>query len=79
MSVREEKKLKQKFTIMLVCIVSVCFYFMNSFLMLLFFFSFAVKHLKIEKNTSQTARQFEPVTEKGKGDICAQYRFTFLV
>lgn len=31
------------------------------------FFSFAVKHLKIEKNTSQNASQFEPVTEKGKG------------
>lgn len=39
---------------------------------LVVFFSFAVKHLKIEKNTSQNASQFEPVTEKGKGpSICS--------
>uniref|UniRef100_A0A665TDD5 Zgc:158640 n=1 Tax=Echeneis naucrates TaxID=173247 RepID=A0A665TDD5_ECHNA len=29
--------------------------------------TYNVKHLKIEKNTSQKASQFESVTEKGKG------------
>lgn len=28
--------------------------------------TFAVKHVKLEKNTSQSASQFEPVTEKGE-------------
>ena len=39
------------------------------------FFPFAVKHLKIEKNTSQNASHFESVTEKGKRNIHPPYLF----
>lgn len=31
--------------------------------------TFAVKHLKLEKNTSQSASQFESVTEKGEASF----------
>lgn len=33
-----------------------------------FSFSFVVKHLKLEKNTSPSASQFESITEKGESD-----------
>ncbi|KAF3850715.1 hypothetical protein F7725_012487, partial [Dissostichus mawsoni] len=41
--------------------------------------SYNVKHLKIEKNTSQNASQFESVTEKGKRNSRRQHLFANLL